>query len=185
MRIAKAMPRRAAVAPSVGIAEKLRDRVGEELFLSILQTISRAVPSMPSTLDGAQMELAGLRLRNAARVGAKRAVILNGAVSSDVAGKFISRSRPVVHKMAKSGELLAVEDGRFLRFPHWQFDDQTEDGLVPGLRRVLLAMDASPFQKAAWLVSPNRRFRGKAPIDLLRAGKIDQVYEEAIGVISS
>jgi hypothetical protein len=89
-----------------------------------------------------------------------------------------------VNKLAKTGELLAVQDGRYLKFPRWQFDEHSEDGLVPGLRRVLLVMDASPFRRAAWLVSPNPHFDGRAPIELLRAGEHDRVYEEAKGVTS-
>jgi hypothetical protein len=45
-------------------------------------------------------------------------------------------------------------------------------------------MDASPFRRAAWLVSPNPHFDGRAPIELLRAGEHDRVYEEAKGVTS-
>jgi hypothetical protein len=129
-------------------------------------------------------ELVRMRAENAARLEVKRAVILADAISSDEAGILISRSRPVVNKLAKSGALLAVQDGRYLRFPRWQFDERSEDGLVPGLRLVLSVMDASPFRKAAWLVSPNPHFDQRAPIELLREGQRDRVYEEAKAVAS-
>jgi len=45
-------------------------------------------------------------------------------------------------------------------------------------------MDASPFRKAVWLVSPNPHFDGRAPIELLREGQRDRVYEEAKTVSS-
>ena len=125
-----------------------------------------------------------MRADNATRLEVKRAAILADTVSSDEAGVFISRTRPVVNKLAKSGDLLAVNDGRYLRFPRWQFDQRTEDGLVPGLRHVLSVMDATPFRKAAWLISPNPRFDNRAPIELLREGLGDRVYEEAKTVVS-
>jgi len=46
--------------------------------------------------------------------------------------------------LAKAGELLAIQDGRYLKFPRWQFDEHSDDGLVPGLRRVLLVMVLAP-----------------------------------------
>jgi hypothetical protein len=79
---------------------------------------------------------------------------------------------------------LAVPDGRSLRFPRWQFDAHTEDGLVPGLRRVLAVMDATPFRKAVWLITSNDRLGGRTPIEVLRDGKTDRVLEEAKGLAS-
>ncbi len=129
-------------------------------------------------------ELIRMRAENAVKLETKRAAILADAVNADVAGRFILRTRLVVDKMVKAGELLAVQDGRLLRFPRWQFDERSEDGLVPGLRRVLSVMDASPFRRAAWLMSPNPHFDGRAPIELLREGYLDRVYEEAKAVTS-
>ena len=55
------------------------------------------------------------------------------------------------------------------------------DRVTPELEAALLAqvdlMDASPFRKAVWLVSPNPHFDGRAPIELLREGQRDRVYE--------
>jgi hypothetical protein len=169
---------------SIGLANELRADLGEIPFTVILESIRDALRGMPKVRDERQSELMRLHLRNTARVEAKRAVILKDSVSSDVAGQFISRTRPVAIKLAKSGELLAVQDGRFLRFPRWQFDDRSEDGIVPGLRRVLAVMDASPFRKAAWLISPNSRLGGRLPIDLLREGHLDRVFEEATALTS-
>lgn len=58
------------------------------------------------------------------------------------------RDRPS-HAMEKGGHLLAVRDGRTLRFPAWQIAG-IEDALVPGLRLVLGVANAS----ASWLLSP-------------------------------
>jgi hypothetical protein len=180
----KPKPRRAALAASVVLVNKLREDLGERQLSSILKTIRDEVQPATRMRDAEKSAVVRMRAENAARLEAKRAAILVDAVNSDVAGGFISRTRPVVNKLAKAGELLAVQDGRYLRFPRWQFDERSEDGLVPGLRRVLAVMDASPFRRAAWLVSPNPHFGGRAPIELLREGHLDRVYEEAKAVTS-
>jgi hypothetical protein len=184
VRIRKGKPRRAALAASFLLVNELREDLGERQLSSILKTIRDEVQPAARIRAAEQNDVARIRAENAARLEAKRAAILADAVNSDVAGGFISRTRPIVNKLAKAGELLAVQDGRYLRFPRWQFDERSEDGLVPGLRRVLAVMDASPFRKAAWLVSPNPHFGSRAPIELLREGQLDRVYEEAKAVTS-
>jgi len=182
-RLPKVKPQRAVVA-SLVLVNELREDLGERNLSAILKTIRDEVRPAARIRGAGKDELVRMRAENTARIEAKRAAILADAVNSDAAGGFISRTRPVVNKLAKTGELLAVQDGRYLKFPRWQFDEHSEDGLVPGLRRVLLVMDASPFRRAAWLVSPNPHFDGRAPIELLRAGEHDRVYEEAKGVTS-
>lgn len=183
-RVNKAKPDRATMAASLILVNELRENLGELHLSAILKTIRDEVRPATRIRAAETNEITRMRATNAAKVEAKRAAILADAVNSDAAGDFISRTRPVVNKLAKAGELLAIQDGRYLRFPRWQFDEQSEDGLVPGLRRVLLAMDAAPFRRAAWLVSPNPHFDGRAPIELLREGQHDRVYEEAKAVTS-
>lgn len=120
---------------------------------------------------------------NAVRAASLRARILAGALSSDQAGTYINRSRPIVNKMAKMGALLAIADGRSLRFPKWQFADNTEDGLIPGLHDVLGVMDASPFRKAAWFITKNPALEDRAPVDVLLAGEIRRVVKEAKSLV--
>jgi len=180
------MPRRrvATAGASTLLANELRQSLGETHLVGILKAIRDEVRPALRVRGDESKQLAKLRAQNAARVEAKRAAIFADAVNSDEAGTLIFRTRPIVVKLAKAGELLAVPNGRSLRFPRWQFDERSEDGLVAGFRRVLSVMDASPFRKAAWLVSPHPRFNGRAPIELLRAGQCDRVYEEAKTVTS-
>jgi hypothetical protein len=181
--IGNTKPRRAA-SSSLALVNRLTIDLGERRVSSILRKIRDDVQPALRIRDAAKTELAKLQAANAARLEAKRAVILADAVNSDDAGRFIARTRPIANKLAKTGELLAIQDGRFLKFPRWQFDEHSEDGLVPGFRHVLSVMDASPFRKAAWLISPNPHFAGRAPIELLRDGQRDRVYEEAKAVTS-
>lgn len=175
---------RASRTSSSVLLDELRENLGEERLSAILKAIRAEVRPAARLRAAESAELARMRADNAARLEAKRAAILANALSSDEAGGFISRTRPIVNKLAKAGELLAVQDGRYLKFPRWQFDEHSDDGLVPGFRLVLSVMDASPLRKAAWFVSPNPHFDGRAPIELLREGQRDRVYEEAKTVTS-
>ena len=125
------------------------------------------------------------RARNAARAEAMRVAIFNDAVNSDTVGRLLSKTRPTITKMAKSGDLLAVQNGRSLRFPLWQFDEYTDDGLVRGLQRVLHVIDASPLRKAAWLIMPNIHLENRAPLEVLLEGDDERVYQEAKTITSS
>ncbi|HEY1682148.1 MAG TPA: hypothetical protein VGF98_10965 [Candidatus Tumulicola sp.] len=84
-----------------------------------------------------------------------------------------------------SNALLAIRDGRRIRYPRWQFDETSANGVVTGLDIVLAAMDASTFRKAAWLIKPNRHLDDLAPIEALRLGLLARVYAEAKTVASS
>ncbi|HEV2738452.1 MAG TPA: hypothetical protein VGU66_07735 [Candidatus Elarobacter sp.] len=122
--------------------------------------------------------------RNAANVTSLRERILGDALSSDEAGAYLRRSRPVINKMAKVGRLLAIADGRALRFPRWQFDRDSANGLLPGLTDVLAVMDATSFRKAAWFITPNAAL-GQTPLDVLRGGNVFAVLEEAKSLVGS
>lgn len=71
-----------------------------------------------------------------------------------------------------------MRDGRRVRYPRWQFDHTSSNGVVAGLDTVLAAMDASSFRKAA-LIKPNKHLDDLAPIEALRLGLLDRVYSEA------
>lgn len=85
----------------------------------------------------------------------------------------------------KRGKILGImENGRYL-FPAWQFDAQGDNGMVPGLLRVLKALDVTPIAQAAWLVRPHPAFEGRTPLDVLKAGDVARVEHEAYGVGSA
>jgi len=167
------------------LAARIEQKIGGPGFQSILETIDKEIGGTQVTrrttkyVDG----MPPLATENAVRAASLRARILAGALSSDQAGTYINRSRPIVNKMAKVGALLAIADGRNLRFPKWQFADNTEDGLVPGLHDVLGVMDASPFRKAAWFITENPALGNRAPVDVLLAGEIRRVVKEAKSLI--
>lgn len=181
----KATRARRAVAArrsrSRAILESLRDDVGEDALAAVLETVHSYLSSTASHQRNSR------RVADANRVKLQtlRALILDDTISSDEVSGYVHRSRPIVNKMAKEGQLLAILDGRVLRFPRWQFDPDSESGVVPHLADVLKVMDASPFRKAAWFVTENPRLHNRKPLDVLRDGNVRPVVEEARGMVGS
>jgi excisionase family DNA binding protein len=171
-----------ASSVTVELVEQLEQRYGVLRTQSIIEDLVRETFTYIATEGSAPpktTELQALRQKNAASLAVLRAEVLRESLSSDEVKALINRSRPTVNKMAKEGELLAVPDGRAFRFPRWQFDENSETSLVPGLREVLAVMDASPLRKAAWFIRQNPTLENRRPVDVLRAGDVAAVLNEA------
>lgn len=177
--------KKAVSSQSATLVHELRSELGESEFSAILAATRKAMGSAFRMRTSHDNDTIGMLAANAARCEAIRAAILMDALTVGEAAAFASKTSSIIITLARAGELLAIRDGRRLRFPRWQFDARSTDGLVAGLRLVLSAMDASPFRKAAWLISPNQRFKRRAPIELLRDGETDSVFMEAKAVASS
>ncbi|TAM75067.1 hypothetical protein EPN44_09605 [bacterium] len=147
----------------------------------VLETVRTYLSSIQEESD----KQVHLRATNTIRLHTLRALILKDTISSDQVRIYINRSRPIVNKMANEGRLLAIQDGRVLRFPRWQFDRKSESGLLPHLGEILGVMDASPFRKAAWFVTKNPRLKDRTPLELLRTGEAQPVLEEARALVGS
>lgn len=167
---------------SRALFKHLCENVSEETLLHALETVTQYLLSTRQTeSDG----LTKLQKTNRIRLDTLRALILDDTISSDQVRVYVNRSRPIINKMAKEGQLLAIPDGRVLRFPRWQFDRESETGLLPYLDEVLKVMDASPFRKAAWFLTENPRLKRRKPLDLLRVGDVQPVLEEARALVGS
>lgn len=173
--------RYSAASPAVQLVETLEHRYGTSLTQSLIEAVVRETSSylVPGKAASKATELEVLREKNAISLAVLRAEVLRDSLSSDDVTIIVHRSRPTVNKMAKEGELLAVPDGRAFRFPRWQFDVNSETSLVPGLREVLAVMDASPLRKAAWFIRQNPSLENRRPVDVLRAGDVAAVVNEA------
>lgn len=174
--------RRPSVVGARALFEDLRHDVGDERLSIVLRTV-RSYLSSTTQQEG--RDLTALQNANRDKLQTLRALIFADTISSDEVRAYVNRSRPVINKMAREGQLLAIPDGRALRFPKWQFDRASDTGLLPHFSDVLEVMDASPFRKAAWFVSENPRLQNRKPLDLLRAGKLEPVLEEARALVGS
>jgi len=117
--------------------------------------------------------------RNEARKFEVRKRLLSQTYSADEVAKLLGRSKQAVLNRVEARDLLGLIDGKRVRLPIWQFDATTSSGIVEGVAAILKAVDAGPFALASWLSVPNRIFEGQLPIDVLKAGRVDEVVSEA------
>jgi len=180
-------PRTRSRSRSAQLLDEVRAVIGDAELEGFLARLATSLKALASKDQATARDLAVLRMGNEGRLVALRETILGGALTSDQVAERLGRTRPTVHAMAKGGLLLAVRDGRALRFPAWQFAD-TEDALVPGLRLVLGVADASALRTASWLLTPNTRLQNRVPLDLLRGGDrraVELVVNEARALTGS
>lgn len=88
-------------------------------------------------------------------------------------------SRQRVDKMVRDGSLLAVPGPSNRRhYPTVQF--QADGSVVPGLKAVHAALPTqNPWAVLNFLVQPDDRLGGRAPIALLKAGDVAAVVDAA------
>ena len=96
---------------------------------------------------------------------------------------YDSRQAPL--NRLKAHSLIAIKDNQKWWFPLWQFDADTNDGVIDGLSRVLKSLDCSNLAKVSWLVNPNPYLADSTPLEILKAGEVERVVESAqsVGVV--
>ena len=116
--------------------------------------------------------------------------LLRGAFSEfEVMERFGIDKEQMSARLDSRTLLGAQVDGKW-KFPHWQFDMLSPDGILAGLPEVLRALDASQMNgegssdmaKISWLTSPNRYLEGRTPVQALNEGDIERVVDQAWGV---
>jgi hypothetical protein len=104
-----------------------------------------------------------------------RRQLLKESLTTTQVAEILGGSRQAPHERVRSGSLLAVMDRGVLRFPTWQFDPEGENGVVPGLPRVVRRLHLSPLGKVAWLTSPNSYLDGATPLATLKSGQVETI----------
>ncbi len=129
-------------------------------------------------------ELTELATRNKERILVRRSALLSDTLSTDEVREALRLgTRQAIAARVRRNELLAIRQGRELRFPKWQFEDSQPSGVLPGLSDVLrAAAHLSDLEIASWLSREQQIFDGKAPIDVLRAGGADRVVSAVRGI---
>jgi hypothetical protein len=112
----------------------------------------------------------------------RRRELLRDSLTVAQVAELLGTSRQTPHDRMKSGSLLAVEDRGMLRFPAWQFDPESENGVVSGLPGVSRLLRVSPLARIAWFTRSNPYLDGETPLDVLKAGQVEQVSELARAV---
>ncbi len=111
-------------------------------------------------------------------VEAKRHILAveGGALTVGQVAERLGITTAAVDKRRRQGKLLALDTVRGNLYPAWQF---VGDDTLPGLPRVLTALDALPWTQASWFLSANGYLGDECPLAALRRGAIDAVTEAA------
>ena len=87
-----------------------------------------------------------------------------------------------IQERVESQSLLAIKHNGNLLFPQWQFDANSENGVIEGLPEVLAILEIPTVDKISWLIAPNPILEQRTPIEALKQGDKDRVLDEARGV---
>jgi hypothetical protein len=101
------------------------------------------------------------------------------ATTSQV-GELLGCSRQAIHERVQRRTLLALPASAGQVFPLFQFTSSGQS--VPGLSQVvreLAGVVETPYTIATWLVSPEPELDRRAPIQLLRDGRVEPVVTAA------
>ena len=92
---------------------------------------------------------------------------------------LLNVSEEIVEDRHKAGMLIAVRSGGKYGYPARQF---TSDGIVEGLAAILEAIPVrADWMRLEWLLVPDDALDGLAPLEALKAGRIDDVIDIARG----
>jgi hypothetical protein len=158
-----------------GMALVDRERVIEALSAS--EGYEAVLPLIEDLVleDARESPLARARLRGIRR---KREMLEaeGGSVGTAEAAEILGGiSKQAVDKRRERGTILALpRGGGEYAFPLWQFDENSRDGLLPGLARVLRSFSVEdPWMRAEFMLAPNPRLGGKKPLDALGYGEVE------------
>jgi len=94
-------------------------------------------------------------------------VLDEGLTTAAVARKLRITNEAVRQRVGRK-ELFGLKVGRDYRFPPWQFDARTSQGVLPGLFEILAVSILDPIELVAWFEHHNTALDGLTPIEALR-----------------
>ncbi|HEY2473939.1 MAG TPA: hypothetical protein VGI19_03975 [Candidatus Cybelea sp.] len=110
---------------------------------------------------------------------ARKALLAKARPIEEICSLLGIRSRQTIHNWISQRKIIALPENGRLMLPLWQFEAQADDKLVAGFSEAFRALKRTSFSAAHWFTNPNTRLGDKAPIALLRAGKIAEVVTQA------
>ena len=141
----------AEVVPMTSVIDVLRDRgypeVDEDSLARAVEDLLPVTDAV-AVLSGPDEEFmrqhSGLQADSAAvtgavmRLSARRITQAAQALDTQAVARLLGVHRTRVQHLLDDGDLYAYRDGRYNRYPSWQFTH--DDRQLPGLRRVLAAL---------------------------------------------
>ena len=153
------------------LAEAVAASSDQETLLRVLAAPEMAASAdVTGTVDAARV--AGVEARN------QLLVAQGGAWPVERVAKFMGLTRQAVDKRRKANKLIGLAIGRHgYLYPSWQF---TRTGTLLGLEDVLGTLARhDAWSQVIFMLSPNDRFDGAAPLEALRQGRVEEVKSTA------
>lgn len=111
-----------------------------------------------------------------------RKQLLAQSLTAQEVAKMLGVSKQTVHERIKDGKLIGLLENSVMKLPTFQFDPEGPNGIIDGLPEIFSSMSCSLLGKINWMIAPNAIFKGKSPLQALRAGKREWVLQEAQAV---
>lgn len=154
-------------------------------LLRVKDELEKLPPSAPisalhETEDSKRQALLKAWTRNLIRVFEDQARLMQESLPAHTVSAGLGISEQRLNELILEGSLLAVpvKGGRSTIYPSWQFT--AEGHSVRGLEQIILAgrkAEMDPETLHFFMVEPNERLAGDAPVDCLARGEIHQVVQ--------
>ncbi|MFY9987737.1 MAG: hypothetical protein WAK31_23470 [Chthoniobacterales bacterium] len=151
--------------PGVSVSDFLR---------TLFETCASQIGANPSENEAKKIVLArGILARKELELAE------GGSLSAEEMANALGRTRQGIDYLRREGAVLAwrTTQGKW-RYPAWQLTDQ--GGLLPGIGESLKALDTrSEWEPMIFFLSSRESLEGKRPLDLLRAGRVQDAIAAA------
>lgn len=165
-------------------AELLAADDGEQIAHAVLAAI--ATSQQPDTLEPdvwgpapTTAQVAAARARSARRVQQARALVLEDSLTREQAAASLNVGPQQISRLVSAHDLVALEEGRELRLPGWQFHPDTPKGRLEGIREVASAYAGGIVTLSLWATRPNPALGRRTPAQALVDGDLHAVVAAA------
>jgi hypothetical protein len=145
-----------------------------DFLASLFEACANQIGTSPSESEAKKIVLArGILARKELELAE------GGSLSAEELANALGRTRQGIDYLRREGLIVAwrTTQGKW-RYPAWQLTAQ--GGLLPGVRECLKALDThSEWEPIIFFLSPRESLQGKRPLDLLRAGRLEQAIAAA------
>jgi excisionase family DNA binding protein len=108
-----------------------------------------------------------------------RTRLLEDSLTREQAAELLGVRSQQVSKLLAARDLVALEVGRELRLPRWQFAPDTPKGRLEGIREVVNAYAGGVVTLSLWATRPNPALGRRTPSKALAEGDVEAVVAAA------
>lgn len=135
----------------------------------------------PGWRSKATTEIDGTELANDHETAMRKGIatirqrIYEDGYSTAKVAKDLGVGGEAIRQKLKQKQLLGIKLNGDYRYPAWQFDFNTADGMLAGIREVLSVSNLSGLELAAWFEAPQPELGGMTPVKALQSKQQEAV----------